>query len=306
MKEWSKSRSTRGFGSRSDVTPEQQNRIDASRKRGSDIASGRAQILADNLKNLSDEDKDTIREEGIVSFLLQDGTGGPLSGEWAGDSPAERIGDLLPEGDWSTDSGLQADAEDIFASYEEGFYGQLDKEFADLVNPADLETENSRFESLSADEQDSILEQGRDSVRGLASRGETASEGQRPPRTAVAMQMDPKNSKLARQIDYDPQNGDLTVYYRDGKKETFNDVPYDRVRKAGTDDKPDALISALQREQKKPQSRSGFASRSISDYSDDAQSAYYEDRVNKQRIRELQDEFGWDRSTAEDALNNWD
>jgi HK97 family phage prohead protease len=347
MKEWSKSRSTRGFGSRGDVTPEQQSRIDASRKRGSDIASGRAQILADNLKNLSDEDKDFIRENGIVAYLLEDGTGGPLSGEWAGDSPAERIGDLLPEGDWSTDSGLQADAEDIFASYEEGFYGQLDKEFADLANPADLETESSRFDKLSADEQDSILEQGRDSARGLASRsisdysddaqsayyedrvnkrrvqelqdeygwdrstaedalnnwyeldevdreefyneaGEdtlggiydawetaqvnkenrsgfrsqgTQSEGQKPPRTAVAMQMDPKNSKLARQIDYDPQNGDLTVYYRDGKKETFNDVPYDRVRKAGTDDKPDALISALQREQKKPQSGSGFASR---------------------------------------------
>ena len=263
MKEWSKSRSTRGFGSRSGVTPEQQNRIDASRKRGSDIASGRAQILADNLKNLSDEDKDFIRENGIVAYLLEDGTGGPLSGEWAGDSPAERIGDLLPEGDWSTDSELQADAEDIFASYEEGFYGQLDKEFADLANPADLETEKSRWDSLSADEQDSILEQGRDSARGLASRGETTSEGQRPPRTAVAMQMDPKNSKLARQIDYDPQNGDLTVYYRDGKKETFNDVPYDRVRKAGTDDKPDALISALQREQKKPQSGSGFASRNV-------------------------------------------
>jgi len=83
---------------------------------------------------------------------------------------------------------------------------------------------------------------------------------ERPPRTAVAMQMDPKNSKLARQIDYDPQNGDLTVYYRDGKKETFNDVPYDRVRKAGFDDKPDALISALQREQKKPQGRISLAS----------------------------------------------
>jgi HK97 family phage prohead protease len=304
--EYEKGRSKRGFSSRGDATPEQQDRINTSRKRGSDIASGRAQILADNLKNLSDEDKDYIRENGIVSFLLQDGNG-PLASEWGGENLwSDRIGDLLPEGDWATDSKLQADAEDIFASYEEGFYGQIDKEFADLVNPADLETENSRFESLSADEQDSILEQGRDSARGLASRGETTSEGQRPPRTAVAMQMDPKNSKLARQIDYDPQNGDLTVYYRDGKKETFNDVPYDRVRKAGTDDKPDALISALQREQKKPQSRSGFASRSISDYSDDAQSAYYEDRVYKQRIRKLQDEFGWDDSTAEAALNNWD
>jgi len=172
LAEYEKNRSKRGFSSRGDVTPEQQSRIDASRKRGSDIASGRAQILADNLKNLSDEDKDFIRENGIVAYLLEDGTGGPLSGEWAGDSPAERIGDLLPEGDWSTDSGLQADAEDIFASYEEGFYGQLDKEFADLANPADLETEKSRWDSLSADEQDSILEQGRDSARGLSSRGD--------------------------------------------------------------------------------------------------------------------------------------
>jgi len=193
MKEWSKGRSTRGFGSRSDVTPEQQNRIDTSRRRGSDIASGRGQILADNIANLSDEDKDYIRENGIVSYLLQDGTGGPLSGEYAGDSPAERIGDLLPEGDWSTDSKLQADAEDIFASYEEGFYAELDKDFADRVNPADLDTPKAKrdrqraagqgemfseddFDSLSADEQDSILEQGRDSIRGLASRGRYRSD----------------------------------------------------------------------------------------------------------------------------------
>ncbi len=189
LDEYQKNRSKRGFGSRGDVTPEQQDRIDTSRRRGSDIASGRAQILADNMKNLSDEDKDFIRENGIVSFLLQDGNG-PLTSEWGGENLwSDRIGDLLPEGDWSTDSKLQADAEDIFASYEEGFYGQLDKEFADLVNPADLDTPKAKrdrqraagqgemfaeddFDKLSADEQDLVLEQGRDSARGLASRGE--------------------------------------------------------------------------------------------------------------------------------------
>jgi HK97 family phage prohead protease len=143
--EYEKGRSKRGFSSRGDATPEQQDRINTSRKRGSDIASGRAQILADNLKNLSDEDKDFIRENGIVSFLLQDGNG-PLTSEWGGENLwSDRIGDLLPEGDWATDSKLQADAEDIFASYEEGFYGQLDKEFADLVNPADLDTPKTKF-----------------------------------------------------------------------------------------------------------------------------------------------------------------
>lgn len=172
LADYEKNRSKRGFGSRGDVTPEQQDRINTSRKRGSDIASGRAQVLVDNLKNLSDEDKDYIRENGIVAYLLQDGNG-PLTSEWGGENLwSDRIGDLLPEGDWATDSKLQADAEDIFASYEEGFYGQIDKEFADLVNPADLETEKSRWDSLSADEQDSILEQGRDSARGLASRGD--------------------------------------------------------------------------------------------------------------------------------------
>jgi hypothetical protein len=174
MKEWSKGRSTRGFGSRGDVTPEQQNRIDTSRRRGSDIASGRGQILADNIANLSDEDKDYIRENGIVSYLLQDGTGGPLSGEYAGDSPAERIGDLLPEGDWSTDSKLQADAEDIFASYEEGFYAELDKDFADRVNPADLDTPKAKRdrqraagqgEMFSEDEIDNVLTLVNDALR---------------------------------------------------------------------------------------------------------------------------------------------
>lgn len=212
--EYEKGRSKRGFSSRGDVTPEQQDKINTSRKRGSDIASGRAQILVDNLKNLSDEDKDYIRENGIVSFLLQDGNG-PLASEWGGENLwSDRIGDLLPEGDWATDSKLQADAEDIFASYEEGFYGQIDKEFADLVNPADLETEKSRFDSLSADEQDSILEQGRDMERGLASR-------------------------------YDLFGNEV----------------------------------------------------------DD--SGAVEERVNKKRVRDLQDEFGWDRNEAEDALSNW-
>ena len=177
ISEYEKGRSNRGFSSRGDVTPEQQGRIDAARKRGSDLAAGRGQILVDNVANLSDEDKDFIRENGIVAFMLEDRANGPLN-EFD-DTPADRIIDLLPEGDWSTDSDLQADAEDIFASYEEGFFAQLDKEFADRVNPADLETENTRWNSLSANEQDSILEQGRDSARGLASRGETTPGGQR-------------------------------------------------------------------------------------------------------------------------------
>jgi antirestriction protein ArdC len=252
MKEWSKSRSTRGFGSRSDVTPEQQSRIDASRKRGSDVASGRGQILADNIANLSDEDKDYIRENGIVSYLLQDGTGGPLSGEYAGDSPAERIGDLLPEGDWSTDSKLQADAEDIFASYEEGFYAELDKDFAERANPADLDTPKAKrdrqraagqgemfseddFDNLSADEQDSILEQGRDSARGFASRNVNR-EGSglwgtnRP--------LDPDDDEISDVYIEDYLNdhvGDGEVEFEDLQK--FNDKPdyYNRGREPLSD-----------------------------------------------------------------------
>ena len=237
MKEWSKSRSTRGFGSRGDVTPEQQSRIDASRKRGSDVASGRGQILADNIANLSDDDKDYIRENGIVSYLLQDGTGGPLSGEWAGDSPAERIGDLLPEGDWSTDSKLQADAEDIFASYEEGFYAELDKDFAERANPADLDTPKAKrdrqraagqgemfsgddFDNLSADEQDLILEQGRDSARGFASRGEGSGLW------GSNRSLDPDDDELSDEFIEDYLNdhvGDGEVEFEDLEK--FNDKP---------------------------------------------------------------------------------
>jgi hypothetical protein len=82
-------------------------------------------------------------------------------------------------------------------------------------------------------------------------------DGPNPPRVATArlMRMDPKNSRLAREMTYDPQNGDFTVRYRDGRVEKFTDVPYERVRKAGFDDKPDPLITALENEQNKKPSR---------------------------------------------------
>lgn len=91
-------------------------------------------------------------------------------------------------------------------------------------------------------------------IQGLRSSTQAAPDGpDKPPRTATArlMRMDPKNSSLAREITYNPQNGDLTVTYRDGRTELFKDVIYERARKAGFDDKPDDLIRELEREQNK-------------------------------------------------------
>jgi len=62
---------------------------------------------------------------------------------------------------------------------------------------------------------------------------------------AVAMEMDPKNSKLASKIEYDPQDRRLTVTFRDGKKVDFDDVGYGKVRDAGAKDDPDGLIEEL-------------------------------------------------------------
>jgi len=78
-----------------------------------------------------------------------------------------------------------------------------------------------------------------------------------PPRTATARlaHMDTANSSVARDITYDPQNGDLTVTYNDDRVVTFTDVPYERVRKAGFDDLPDDLISELENEQNQMRSR---------------------------------------------------
>ena len=76
----------------------------------------------------------------------------------------------------------------------------------------------------------------------------TASEPRKPPkppRAAKLMAVDTKNSNLAKKITYDPDNGDLTVTYNDGKVENFDEVMYDRVYKAGFDDDPDKLIREL-------------------------------------------------------------
>lgn len=62
---------------------------------------------------------------------------------------------------------------------------------------------------------------------------------------AVAMEMDPKNSKLASKIEYDPQERKLSVTFRDGKKIDFDDVGYGKVRDAGAKDDPDSLINEL-------------------------------------------------------------
>lgn len=75
---------------------------------------------------------------------------------------------------------------------------------------------------------------------GLASRG----------RSAVLMEVDPKNSRIAKKITYDPQTGELTVVGRDGRTQKFQNVPYEDVRKAGAADAPDGLIKNLRQEMK--------------------------------------------------------
>lgn len=64
---------------------------------------------------------------------------------------------------------------------------------------------------------------------------------------AVAMEMDPQNSRLAEKIEYDPQTRTLKVSYRNGNTREFENVPYGKVRDAGASNKPDKLISELEK-----------------------------------------------------------
>lgn len=63
---------------------------------------------------------------------------------------------------------------------------------------------------------------------------------------AVLMELDSKRSTIANKIEYDPQTRTLTVSYRNGQKREFQNVPYGRLRDAGTTDKPDKLIRELE------------------------------------------------------------
>jgi hypothetical protein len=63
---------------------------------------------------------------------------------------------------------------------------------------------------------------------------------------AVLMELDPKNSSIANKIEYDPQTRTLTVSYRNGQKREFQNVPYGRLRDAGTKNQPDKLIRDLE------------------------------------------------------------
>jgi hypothetical protein len=63
---------------------------------------------------------------------------------------------------------------------------------------------------------------------------------------AVLMELDPKNSSIASKIEYDPQTRALTVSYRNGQKREFQNVPYGRLRDAGTKNQPDKLIRDLE------------------------------------------------------------
>ena len=63
---------------------------------------------------------------------------------------------------------------------------------------------------------------------------------------AVLMELDSKRSTIANKIEYDPQTRTLTVSYRNGQKREFQNVPYGRLRDAGTSDKPDELIRELE------------------------------------------------------------
>lgn len=64
---------------------------------------------------------------------------------------------------------------------------------------------------------------------------------------AVAMEVDPRNSRLAQKIEYDPQDRKLRVSYRNGTTREFENVPYGKVRDAGAANKPDDLISELEK-----------------------------------------------------------
>lgn len=64
--------------------------------------------------------------------------------------------------------------------------------------------------------------------------------------TAVQMEFDTRNSKKASSMTYDPQNGDVEVTYRDGRKRTFTDLNYEDAKRAGAADTIDKLITDLE------------------------------------------------------------
>lgn len=68
------------------------------------------------------------------------------------------------------------------------------------------------------------------------------------PRAATAVQMafDTRNSKKASKMTYDPQNGNVEVTYRDGRKRTFADLDYEDAKRAGAADAIDKLITDLE------------------------------------------------------------
>jgi len=65
--------------------------------------------------------------------------------------------------------------------------------------------------------------------------------------TAVAMEVDPRKSKLAQKIEYDPQTQTLKVSYRNGTTREFENVSYGKVRDAGAANRPDDLILELEK-----------------------------------------------------------
>lgn len=62
---------------------------------------------------------------------------------------------------------------------------------------------------------------------------------------AVLMEVDPKNSRLAEKIEYDPQKRTLKVSYKNGLVKEFEDVPYGKIRDVNASNKPDDLIFEL-------------------------------------------------------------
>jgi len=79
--------------------------------------------------------------------------------------------------------------------------------------------------------------------------------------TAVQMEMDSRNSKLAKKITYDPQDQVLGVTYRDtGKTVEFRNVTYESARQAGASNNPDKFIRSLEEGRKLSSGRTGAES----------------------------------------------
>lgn len=94
-------------------------------------------------------------------------------------------------------------------------------------------------------------------------------EGQRLRRgarsaAAVAMEMDPRASRIAEKIEYDPQEQRLTVTYKDKRKADFEGVGYGLVRDAGAKNDPDTLIRELEKRGPRNPAASGRGARSSS------------------------------------------